>query len=391
MSLTAVIDSAGITAPNYAEIYAELQQRFRSIYGTDAYLDPDSQDGQLLAIFAKALHDANQTAVQAYYSFSPATAVGAALSNNVLINGISRKVPTRSQVILSLIGVANTPVLNGVVSDVAGNKWELPELVVIDHTGTAVVNATAINEGEIRADPDTITTIVTTTKGWQSVTNHVAAIPGAPVESDGALRIRQAASTANPAQGLIKSINGSVAAIEGVVRCRTYENDTNVPNADGHPPHSITVVALGGDPQEIARVIHLRKTPGAYTHGTTAVSIVVDDWPNLVRFFIADQIRVKVKVVIKALPGFLATTVDLIKTNVANYINALGIGVKVDQGRLYLPAQFYGTSELTSTFEVNMMLLTSDPLGAHLDQDLVIPFNGLAVCIASEDVMIEIS
>lgn len=386
MSLVAIVNETGILAPSFDEILAELQAKFKSIYGIDSYIDPDSQDGQLLAIFAKALHDANQTAVMVYQSFSPSTGIGAGLSNNVRINGIARKVPTHSQVSVALIGVANTPVVEGVVSDSGGNKWRLPDLVIIEPSGSVLVTATAIEEGEIRADPDTVTTIVTPTKGWQTVTNPTAAVPGAPVESDGALRLRQSRSVANPAQGLLLSLQGSIAALPGVTASRVYENDTSAVNELGHPQHSITAVVLGGSPQEIARTIHLRKTPGAYPNGPVKVTVTEGEWTHVIGFYIAEQIRVRVRVLLQSRPGFLATTVTLIKERVAAYINSLGIGQRVDQGRIYLPVQFYGASGLARTFEVNSILLTDQPLGDPVNADLEIPFYGVAYCIAEDDV-----
>ena len=53
------ISASGITAPTYADIYAYFQAKYQAIYGTDVYIDPDSQDGQLLAVFAQAIADCN--------------------------------------------------------------------------------------------------------------------------------------------------------------------------------------------------------------------------------------------------------------------------------------------------------------------------------------------
>lgn len=380
MSLIAIISAAGIAAPSYAEIYSELQTMFRNIYGNDAYLDPDSQDGQLLAVFAQALHDANQTAVDAYNSFSPASAIGAALSNNVAINGIHRRVPTKSQVLVELVGQANSVIANGLVSSNDGTKWALPELVVIGLSGVVVVTAEALDFGDIKAAAGTITNIVTPAKGWQSVINRVAAVPGAPAETDGDLRVRQRLSTANPSQGIMKSIAGSVASVPGVLRSRVYENDTGYPNEYGHPPHSITAVALGGDAQAIAQAIYQRKTPGAYTNGTTEVEIADLDNPVTIRFYFAEQVPVRVAIDAKALNGFVSTTTPRIQQAVADYINNLGIGRKVDQGRLFLPAQFYGQDATTPTFEINAVRITDDPLAPAVDSDLEIAFNAIATC-----------
>jgi len=73
-SLAAQITPTGITAPTYAEILALLQASFQAIYGSDAYIASDSQDGQLIALFASAINDANQAAIAAYNNQSPNSA-----------------------------------------------------------------------------------------------------------------------------------------------------------------------------------------------------------------------------------------------------------------------------------------------------------------------------
>jgi hypothetical protein len=60
-TLSAQVTSAGISAPAYSDILLSLQASFRAIYGSDAYLEADSQDGQFLAIMAQAINDCNQS------------------------------------------------------------------------------------------------------------------------------------------------------------------------------------------------------------------------------------------------------------------------------------------------------------------------------------------
>ncbi len=131
------ITAAGITSPDYSDILAELQDGYYSIYGSDAVLTSDSQDGQLLAIFAQAIYDAGQSVIAAYNSFSPANAQGAGLSSIVKINGISRKVPSNSQCVVTVIGQAGAQITNGVVGDNLnlGTQWALPALVTIPPRG----------------------------------------------------------------------------------------------------------------------------------------------------------------------------------------------------------------------------------------------------------------
>ena len=51
---------------------------FQQIYGSDAYPVALRKDGQLAALVALAIHDANNTAISVYRSFT-ATALGDAL------------------------------------------------------------------------------------------------------------------------------------------------------------------------------------------------------------------------------------------------------------------------------------------------------------------------
>ncbi len=104
MAITCTIDQNGITVPAYADILTYLKDAYRTIYGADVYLEPDSQDGQLLAIFAAAINDANAMAAAVYNAFSPATAQGVGLSSVVKINGIARAVASFSTVDVLIVG-----------------------------------------------------------------------------------------------------------------------------------------------------------------------------------------------------------------------------------------------------------------------------------------------
>ena len=370
----------GISAPSFSDIYQSLQASFQNIYGTDAYIDPDSQDGQLLAVFARGQHDANNVCLALYNSYSPSTAVGEALSSNVKINGIARKVATRSTAILTLTGVVGTTITNGVVRDTIGNRWALPESVSIPLSGSALALATCTEPGAVEASPNTINQIQTPTLGWQTATNVGDATPGAPVETDAELRIRQVLAVQAPSTSVLNAIESAISNLAGVVQARVYENDEDTTDpVTGLTPHSVSAVVQGGDPNEIADTIRRKKTPGAATFGTTVVPIAdaLGDVTNI-NFFEADLVTISVVVRIKARTGYLAGTADLIKAAVATYINDLRIGQRVDQGRLYLPAQLYGQG-VYQTYEVNAVELARSP-ATPTNADVEIAFNELAVC-----------
>lgn len=382
-NLACVISDVGISRPSFSDIYETLQDSFKSIYGSDSYIDPDSQDGQLLAVFAKAVDDSNAAAVATYNSFSPATAQGAALSNNVKINGMARSIATKSTAPVRVTGQVGTVITAGIVKDTNGNRWFLPDSVVIPPAGFVDVTATAEFVGAVAAATGSITSIETPSLGWQSVTSTGPAVAGAPVETDAQLRKRQAISVALPSRTVLNGIQGAVAACLGVTQLRLYENDTNLTDSNGLPAHSIAVVALGGVNTDIARAILMKKTPGCFTHGTT--SVVVNDPagnPNTIRYYIPTQKRVIAGITIKALAGYLSTTGDQLKAAVAAYVSALGIGKKVDLGRLYVPAQLYFGAG-SDTFEVDALTIAFFG-NALTAADLAIAFNEIANLVVSD-------
>ncbi|QIX17232.1 baseplate J/gp47 family protein [Burkholderia multivorans] len=387
MTLTTIaptIDANGITAPTYADVLAYLQDQYRSIYGADTYLEPDSQDGQLLGVFAKAISDVNSVAIAIYRSFSPATAQDDALSSNVKINGIARKAASYSSADLVLVGQAGATITNGAAKDTNGVQWLLPSTVEIPPSGTITVTATCATIGDISARAGTINQIATPALGWQSVTNPADAAEGAPVEKDAALRQRQTVSTALPSLTVLDGIIGAVANVAGVTRYVAYENDTSATDANGIPSHSISLVVEGGDATAIANAIAAKKTPGAGTYGTTAV-IVTDIYgrPITIRFFRPVAAPIAATVTIKALTGYTSQTGQQIQQAVSDYINGVQIGGglsgSVEWGDALTAANSVGGGV---TFKLSGLTLTG-PRGAG-SPDVALLFNEAASCTPAD-------
>jgi uncharacterized phage protein gp47/JayE len=389
-TLGAQITATGIQAPSYPDVLQQLKIAYWSIYGADADLDDDTQDGQLLAVFAQAIDDCNQAAIATYNSFSPATAVGAGLASVVKINGLEKAVATNSQCIVTIVGQAFSVITNGLVGDDQNlsTQWALPDVVNIPGSGTVDVTATCLTAGAVQAAANTLTVILTPTAGWQSVINAAPATPGNPVELDPALRQRQSNSTARPALTILESIYGAIAELGGVIRLQVYENDTDVMDGNTLPPHSISAVVQGGDIEEIAAAIALTKSPGTSTYGSEAVVITdTHGIPSTIRFYPLTLVVLDVTVNIHALTGFVSTTASVIKQAVADFINALDIGEKSYTARLYSPANLGGVG-LGATFVV-----TSITQGLHgggqSGADVAIAFNqGASTVLANITVVV---
>ncbi|EHE5761116.1 hypothetical protein JMR72_003943 [Salmonella enterica subsp. enterica serovar Schwarzengrund] len=339
LGLSATVTAEGISAPDYQTIFDTLTSYFQQIYGSDAYLQPDSKDGQMVALVALAVHDANNTAISVYNCFSPATGYGAALTSNVKINGIARKGATNSTVDLLLTGTAGTAITNGTVKDTNNVIWRLPASVVIGVDGAVTVTAICSNSGAVAALAGTITTINTPTRGWTSVTNPAAATVGAPAETDAELRIRQGQSVAIPSITPFEGVDGAIANIAGVTRHKLYENDIGKTDGNGLPPHSISAIVDGGDVTEIARTIRGNKGQGVRTWGKTSVT-VPDKYgnPHIISFSRPTDVPVYGKITLKVFAGYTSQIGVQIQQAVADYINRLMIGDPVLLSRIYSPA-----------------------------------------------------
>lgn len=373
------IDSTGYHYADYPTILQWLQDEYRAIYGADVYLEPDSQDGQLLAIQARAMFDSAVVGAANYNARSPSTAQGVGLSSAVKINGIKRQIPTNSTVDLDIGGTVGTTILNGIAEDTNKNKWLLPASVIIPISGTITVTASAENAGAINAQAATITKIYTPTLGWQTVNNVLAATPGAPVESDAELRVRQTTSVALPSLSVFEGTKGAVANVAGVTRSEGYENDSGSTDGDGIPAHTISMVVEGGDTQDIAEAIAAKKTPGTRTYGTTSAT-TYDKYgmPNVINFYRPTIVPIKVQVDLTAYTGYTTGYDTLIKQAVADLINSLKIGQDVLITKLYVPANLPGTTPGT-TFDIIVIEIAKvgDAFGTI---NVPITFNEAASC-----------
>lgn len=380
----AFVDVTGIHNLPYQTILDYVRAQYLSIYGSDAYLENDAQDAQLLAVYALGISDANSLAVAVYNAFSPATAKGVGLSRNVKINGLRRLIPSNGTVNVEIGGQNGTEIINGIVADPDTNvRWLLPPSVVIDITGIVTVTATAENLGAVSGLANTIKKIVTPTAGWQTVNNPADATPGLPVELDGTLRQRQAASTMLPSVSIMDGLVGSLKAVLDVTRIKGYHNPTAATDSNGLPEHSISIVIEGGDSAEIARIIALKKTLGTNTYGTTTVMVPdTRGGSDDINYFVAAHVTITVVIHLTALTGYVFSDGTAASAAVAAAISALDIGADIITTALYGPAY----SPNTGTYIINSVLIART--GSPGSANVVIAFNEVAVCDPTTDVTV---
>ena len=328
------IDATGLRIPTQADIYAYLLAQYQAVYGTLVTTDNSDPDIQWITNLSLMIADAFNAIQLVYNARSPLTAVGSDLDAVVELSGIARIQGSYSTAVVLVQGVANTVIPSGLVSDSGGNIWSLPANTTIPNSGSINVQAICQTMGAISAAAGTIVNIVNPQYGWNSATNPAAATPGTGVETDSALRARQALSVALNAKTLVQATLAAIAAIPGVTRLYTgpaRENPNGAPDSYGNPPHSISMVVEGGSDGEVAAAIYNNKTPGCFTNGTTAV--VVTD-PNsgtdmTINFSRPTYIPIYVTMNVHGLPTLTTAMQSAIQNALVTYLNGLQIGENV--------------------------------------------------------------
>lgn len=383
LGLSSTVTASGITAPDYQTILTTITNYFYQIYGADAYLEPDGKDGQMIALVSLAIHDANNTAIACYNSFSPSTGLSEALTRNVKINGIARKAATNSTVDVTLTASTVVTVTNGSVKDSNNIIWNLPTSVTIPMEGITVT-ATCASTGPVAAVIGSVNQINTPTRGWTAVTNAAAATVGTAVETDAQLRLRQTQSVALPSLTPFDAVDGALANVTGVTRHKLYENDTGTVDSNGLPVHSLAAIVDGGDADVIAQTIRGKKGQGVSTFGTTAIS-ASDTYgnPHTIYFSRSSNVPVYVSITIKAFSGYTTQVGEDMKTAIAAYINSLTIGDDVLLSRIYSPANLGVVSGGASRFYDITNLQIGKTAGSVAASNIVVAFNESASCTTS--------
>lgn len=139
---------------------------------------------------------------------------------------------------------------------------------------TTIANFYTEDYGKIILPYGIITKMIHNISGFESVDNRLEPVYGRLEETDIELRQAYIAKSALRSNTMVDSIISELLNnVANIESASGYENDTDVTDARGLPPHSVEIIVEGGDEQEIASAILMRKAGGIWTHGSTKVSV----------------------------------------------------------------------------------------------------------------------
>lgn len=139
---------------------------------------------------------------------------------------------------------------------------------------TSIANFFTQNYGKITLPYGIVTKLVNNITGFTAVTNLLEPTYGRIKESDIELRQAYIAKSALRSNTMIDSIVAELLNnIANVESASGYENDTDVTDIRGLPPHSVEIIVEGGANSEIAQAILRKKAGGIQTHGSVVVDV----------------------------------------------------------------------------------------------------------------------
>lgn len=284
-----LLNEDGLQTKTLEELRAELVSDFQAIYGIDINVDPNSQDGQQINIYAQGGVDLREVLEQINANFDPDQAFGRVLDQRVAINGLERNggtytftpVNITTDDALNLIGLddqsdeLNPTVANlYTIKDDAGTEFYLLDSVSIVGAGVQALTFRAAAIGKVEIQINTITNPVTVIAGVTDINNPSGALSiGEDEESDPNLKVRRRASVALPSEGYLDGIEAALNNLDGVSTALVNENDTNVTDSDGTLSHHIWAIVEGGDDTEIGTILYKKKSSGSGMRGAEVVPI----------------------------------------------------------------------------------------------------------------------
>lgn len=269
------VDEYGVITVDAQDIKSEFEEVYKQALDVNINLEAGTPQGQLLISDVNNLMYAQEEAVKLANSFTVRTANGKALDIAAQDWGYYRKSGQYTVVVCQCYGAEGTVIPAGSIVSDGTNRFRLLNSVTIPASGSIAGQFACEETGSIIANSNTVTEIITPVSGWDSVSNQAKGITGWDTESDNTFRTRITANWLNiRGKAILGAIVDNIAQLDGVISVLGRENMTdNVINVDGieMPPHSIYLAIIGGDSNDIGRVIMEKKTLGANTVGDTEV------------------------------------------------------------------------------------------------------------------------
>ena len=200
-------------------------------------------------------------------------------------------------------------------------------------------NLIAETAGLINAYANSLTVIETPVAGWQSFNNPTDITPGRNIETDAELRLRREQTLATAGAATVDAIRSRILEIDEVEDARVFENDGDVTDGAGRPPHSFEAVVLGGANQEIGDTIWAVKAAGIRSYGVVSVTVAdSNNFNHTVQFSRPTPVNIYLIINLTVDSNFPVGGAAAVRAAIVSYAEeTFGIGDDVITVKLFCP------------------------------------------------------
>jgi uncharacterized phage protein gp47/JayE len=276
------VQPSGWVSKPFETIRTELEADLRVTFGNGLDVDPETSiAGRLIGIWAERLTEIWELGEAIYSALTPDGATGEQLLDVCAITGTVQEPATLSKVLATLTGTPGAVIPAGTQASVStsGAKFQSVADATIGGGGTvAGVEFDAIAYGPTTCYAGTLTTIETPRAGLNAITNPADAYQiGTNLEVDADIRIRRETELRAQGKAATEAVREAVLEVLGVTESFVFQNESDVTDGNGVPPHSIEVLADGGADADVRAAIYASKAAGIGTHGTVTGTVIGSD------------------------------------------------------------------------------------------------------------------
>lgn len=329
--------------------------------------------GQLATSLAAIINNKNIDLLRICNNFDIDKATGVWLDALCALFNISRKeaVPTTVECVCTGLGGTVIYGMNeenpSKVADLSGNVYVCQTTTTIPAGGSVTVTFQNEVGGNIPCQANTVTNIVTTVAGWDTVNNPNNGIIGSDTETDAELRKRYKQFVNNNASGTIGSLVSAVLGLDGVLDCVGAENPSgSAISVGGYTINANTYAlsVLGGNNSDIAAAMYEKHSMATQT-GNTTVTYTDPDTSVSYNFSIVRPTKLSYffKVTLANEAALPANISDLVKD--AIYEDFYDNRVKINS-TTYASRFFNAINSIANNIEIVSIEMASQPAGGSL-------------------------
>ncbi len=367
-----VLTEKGFKRPSYDEIVERQIQRAKVLFGQNIETGEQTALGKFIRIICGDLSEMYEDLEGAYYSRFPNTASGVSLDRLCVFAGVSRNPPVSAVHKIKVFGNKGYSVpagfLVGTEDDI--NFYNVYE-TVIGNDNYCEITIQAVDFGESGNVPvGDITKIINPVAEITSI-EHMSVISyGANEESDRDLRRRFALAIAGAGSATAEAIRGNVMRVEGVKSAVVIENDSDIADKYGRPPHTFECYVNTDDlsaamNDNIARAVFAKKPVGIRSFGDSEVNISDESGnSNLIYFTRIQKVYVIISAIVAVTNKFEKDGLKIIKDNLVKCINSLGNGEDVIFSSLY--SYIYSVKGVKEVTELDVNVLGGEKMNSRI-------------------------